>query len=99
MVKLIFLKSFLVVVRPEGYVGLVPARSDSELVLAAALSLSLRDTRENVLENAYSGSWIHGLPRSVMKFIKLQFGQTKTELLTVCSVRGSRLGCELFGRA
>ena len=38
------------VVRPEGYVGLVPARSDSELVLAAALSLSLRDTRENVLE-------------------------------------------------
>ena len=36
------------VVRPEGYVGLVPARSDSELVLAAALSL--RDTRENVLE-------------------------------------------------
>ena len=49
------------VVRPEGYVGLVPARSDSELVLAAALSLSLRDTRENVLEKyAYSGSGIHG---------------------------------------
>ena len=34
-------------VRPEGYVGRVPARSDSELVLAADLSLSLRDTREH----------------------------------------------------
>ena len=34
-------------VRPEGYVGLVPARSDSELVLAAVLSLSLRNTREH----------------------------------------------------